>query len=135
VARKRKPAHRIRRARLDLAQLKVRLPEWVRSDLERAAKDAGHSMNTEIALRLSRSLVRDESNKTNKLLAQALVRSLDPGIVDEMMNIVRPVDAEHEEYVQKLLDRDAEAEGDAYMELLGDSQREGGSIPEEENSE
>lgn len=92
-------------------------------------------MNTEIALRLSRSLVRDESNKTNRLLAQALVRSLDPGIVDEMMNIVRPVDAEHEEYVQKLLDRDAEAAGDAHMELLGDLQREGGSIPEEENSE
>ena len=89
-------------------------------------------MNTEIVLRLSRSLARDESNKTNKLLAQALVRDLDPGIVDEMMNIVRHADYDEDEHVRELLERDAEAAGDAYAEHLVDLQREGG--PEEENS-
>ena len=90
-------------------------------------------MNTEIVLRLSRSL--SASDKTNKLIARVLVRDLDREIVDEMVNIVRPVNAEHEEYIQELLRREAEAAGDAHLELSAKMEREGGPMPDEEEPE
>ena len=65
-----------------LAQLKVRLPEPLRRDLERAAAYAGHSMNAEIVKRLTESF--HQFDKT-KLVAHALLRDLDDGVLEEMV--------------------------------------------------
>lgn len=91
MARKSK---RPKRTISSLAQLKVRLPEHLRIQLERAAKRSQHSMNAEIVKRLIESY--HNFDKT-KLIAQALVRDLDDSIVTEMVNIVRRIDAEEAE--------------------------------------
>ena len=67
----------------NVAQLKVRLPEPLRRDLERAAAGAGHSMNTEIVRRLSASF-KDYGRA--KLIAHALVKDLEEEILGEMMH-------------------------------------------------
>jgi hypothetical protein len=141
VARKRKSRVRIQRPPSQLVQLKVRLPEWLRRDLERAARDADRSMNSEILWRLRKSFIadegkRDEAKMTNKLIAQTLVEKLDDDIVNEMVDIVRRIEADDAEadawQEQERSDRAAEAAADAQSEELVDLQREGG--PEEENS-
>jgi hypothetical protein len=96
VARKRAPAVRMQRPPSQTVQLKLRLPEWMRRDLERTARDAARSMNSEILVRLRMSFVRTDfyEDKITKLLAQKLVESLDSGIVYEMVNIIRRDEAD-----------------------------------------
>jgi Arc-like DNA binding domain len=64
-----------------VAQLKVRLPEPLRRDLERAAAEAGHSMNTEIVRRLSESF---KNYGKAKLIADSLLKDLDQDVLLEM---------------------------------------------------
>ena len=70
----------------NVAQLKVRLPEPLRRDLERAAAGAGHSMNTEIVRRLSESF---KDYGRGVLIANALVKDLKEEILAEMMHKYR----------------------------------------------
>jgi hypothetical protein len=79
VARKRK-------RRQGRAQLKVRLPEALRREIETAAAKRGHSMNTEIVERL---LVFDATRDPNQLIAQALLDSLGDGIINHILAEVR----------------------------------------------
>jgi Arc-like DNA binding dprotein len=58
-------------AREKKVQLKVRLSDRLRYQLERAAARTGHSMNSEIVTRLFRSFRNDEDSAA--LLAKALV--------------------------------------------------------------
>jgi hypothetical protein len=67
----------------NVAQLKVRLPEPLRRDLERAAAGAGHSMNTEIVRRLSESF-KDYGRA--KFIANSLVNNLDDEVLLEMFS-------------------------------------------------
>ena len=110
----------VRRTLSQLAQLKVRLPEPLRRDLERAAARAGHSMNAEIVKRLTQSFV--ELDRT-KIIASALVTHLDDDIVNEMVNIFRRREVE-------IMGASFELERAA--ELTRDKAREGG--PDEEQS-
>ena len=50
------------RKKSDTVALKLRMKELLRAKIERAAKNAGVSMNTEIATRLSASLEKDAVN-------------------------------------------------------------------------
>jgi hypothetical protein len=75
VARKRK-------RRQGRAQLKVRLPEALRREIEAAAAQRGHSMNTEIVERL---LVFDKTRDAKKLVAQALLDTLDDEIIGHIV--------------------------------------------------
>jgi hypothetical protein len=47
----------------DTIKLQLRLPEYLRRQLERAADVHGESMNTEIVDRLKESFERDDANK------------------------------------------------------------------------
>ena len=67
-----------RRRRSGRAQLKVRLPEPLRREIEAAAAQRGHSMNTEIVERL---LVFDKTRDAKKLVAQALLDTLDDEVI------------------------------------------------------
>jgi hypothetical protein len=69
----------------DMVQLKVRLPETLRWQMEYAAKQNDRSMNAEIVARLSRSLRRDEDKIED--VAEALVAGLDDAIVDKVVEI------------------------------------------------
>jgi len=64
-----------------VAQLKVRLPEPLRRDLEGAAAEAGHSMNTEIVRRLTESF---KNYGRAKLIADSLLKYLDDEVLLEM---------------------------------------------------
>ena len=65
----------------NVAQLKVRLPEPLRRDLERAAARAVHSMNTEIVRRLTESF---KNYGRAKLIADSLLKDLDDEVLLEM---------------------------------------------------
>jgi hypothetical protein len=69
-----------------VAQVKVRLPEYIRWSLDREASKRGHSMNAEIVRRLRESLLVQD--KTTSVIAQALLNGLDSAIVDEMVDTV-----------------------------------------------
>ena len=77
---------RKRKRRQGRAQLKVRLPEALRREIETAAAKRGHSMNTEIVERL---LVFDATRDPNQLIAQALLDSLGDGIINHILAEVR----------------------------------------------
>jgi hypothetical protein len=64
-----------------LAELKLRLPEPLRADLEHAAARNKRSMNAEMVKRLSESF--QETNKT-QLIANALVKELDADVLAAM---------------------------------------------------
>jgi hypothetical protein len=68
-----------------IAQLKLRLPESLRRQIESAARISGHSMNTEIVRRLGDSF---RNYDTTHRLAVALLNDLDSKIVNEMVEIV-----------------------------------------------
>jgi Arc-like DNA binding domain len=110
------------------------MPEILRRDLERAAGANNHSMNQEIVSRLMKSFIGAED--TRKQIARALVRDLDDGIINEIVNISRRIDAEEAEaeaWQEQERDREAaEAAVDRLAEEAVDLQREGG--PEEEKS-
>src|SRR4051794_23320274 len=56
-------ARRMARKSTDTAHLNLRYPEGLRRRLERAAKDGGRSMNTEIVERLEQSFRREDFEK------------------------------------------------------------------------
>jgi Arc-like DNA binding domain len=74
-----------RRPRKSVAQIKVRLPELLRRDLEQAAKTHGQSMNVEMVQRLNASFQKMDAHK---LIAAALLDGLDDAVVEEMVNTV-----------------------------------------------
>jgi len=47
----------------DVVQLKVRMPEWLRADLEKAASKKGLSLNQEMVNRLAESFAIDRSDE------------------------------------------------------------------------
>jgi hypothetical protein len=64
------------------AQLKVRLPEALRREIEAAAAQRGHSMNTEIVERL---LLSDRTRDAKKLAARALLDNLDDEVIGHIV--------------------------------------------------
>ena len=93
MAQKKKRAKQVRRLPNDLAQLKVRLPEALRIQLEVAAKRGGHSMNAEIVKRLNNSF---REMHGPKLVAQALIRDLDDEILNEIVAALQRMRGEDE---------------------------------------
>jgi hypothetical protein len=89
------------RRTLNTAQLKVRLPEVLRRELESAAAKTGWSMNSEILERLGKSF--RATDPTQKIIATALLNNLDDDVVHEMVRI----------YMQ---DRGEEELGEAFRE-------------------
>jgi hypothetical protein len=132
VARKRK-SQKAKRSKSDIVFFNVRMPEWLRRDLERAAADNNRSMNTEIIRRLAQT---QEPNRA-KIIANALVHDLDGEIIEEIVNITRRIDADYAEAdawkEEERLDREAEEAADRDAGHLVDLRREGG--PEGEESE
>jgi len=74
MARKRKASRWSRRA-----QLKIRLPESIRLNLEREARRADRSLNAEVVWRLSESVSGDKD--PNAIAADAILNGLDERIV------------------------------------------------------
>jgi hypothetical protein len=82
MARKRKAAARWSRR----AQLKIRLPEPVRLNLERAARGADRSMNAEIVWRLTESV--SGSKDPYSIAAEAILNGLDQEIVTRIEDMI-----------------------------------------------
>jgi Arc-like DNA binding domain len=129
VARKRK-SQKSKRPKGGIVFFNVRMPEWLRRDLERVSAAHGRSMNTEIVGRLTQSF--SEKNN-NKIVASALVQHLDDEIINEIVNIARRIDQEDaaaDEAAawrdEERSEREAEDAGDAYAEHMRDVEREGG---------
>lgn len=75
-----------RQKRLDTTvQLKVRLPEWLRRQLERAAGAHNWSMNSEIVDRLGNSFVKGEGTAE---LARAVI-SAHPDVANTIWEILQ----------------------------------------------
>jgi hypothetical protein len=72
----------VARKRQGRAQLKVRLPEALRREIETAAAQRGHSMNTEIVERL---LLFDRTRDAKKLAARALLDNLDDEVIGHIV--------------------------------------------------
>jgi Arc-like DNA binding domain len=69
-----------------LAQVKVRLPELLRRELEREAARNEHSMNAEIVKRLHESFrVLDQT----MLIANAVLTGLDDAVVEKIEDILK----------------------------------------------
>ena len=68
------------------AQLKVRLPEDLRREIEHAAARANHSMNSEIVRRLT---LFSQSSDPTKHAARALLQGLDDQIVSHLVEEAR----------------------------------------------
>ena len=75
-----------RKRRQGRAQLKVRLPEDLRREIEHAAARAKHSMNTEIVRRLT---LFSQSSDPTKHAARALLQGLDHQIVSHLLEETR----------------------------------------------
>ena len=75
-----------RKRRQGRAQLKVRLPEDLRREIEHAAARANHSMNTEIVRRLT---LFSQSSDPTKHAARALLQGLDHQIVSHLLEETR----------------------------------------------
>jgi Arc-like DNA binding dprotein len=74
-------------------QLKVRLREFLRSRLERAAARNGRSMNSEIVERLNRSFHTDAD--ASNMIAEAIIDSY-PAVADRIEEIYEEVRAAEE---------------------------------------
>jgi len=81
MARKRKASRWSRRA-----QLKIRLPEPVRLNLERAARRADRSMNAEMVWRLTESVSGDKD--PHAIAAEAILNGLDEEIVTRIEDMI-----------------------------------------------
>ena len=81
MARKRKTSRWSRRA-----QLKIRLPEPVRLNLERAARRADRSMNAEMVWRLTESVSGDKDPYA--IAAEAILNGLDEQIVTKIEDMI-----------------------------------------------
>jgi hypothetical protein len=79
------------RGRDEIAQFKLRLPEWLRARLDRAAARNRQSMNIEMVERLGRSFQMDAAEQdapSLTLTAELVLRSLDPRVVAKMVEIL-----------------------------------------------
>jgi hypothetical protein len=76
------------------AQLKVRLPESLRFELERAADKADHSMNAEIVRRLHESIYGGQDPAG--MAAEAILNGLDQEIVTRIEDAILRANAEEE---------------------------------------
>jgi hypothetical protein len=70
----------------DLVKLNLRFPEALRRRLEREAEKSNHSLNSEIVQRLYGSF--DSSRDQTEMVARALLRDLDEGVVEKMIELV-----------------------------------------------
>jgi hypothetical protein len=71
--------------RARLAQVKVRLPELLRRELDREAARNEHSMNAEIVKRLQESF---RAIDQTSLIAKAVLDGLDDAVVDKIEHIL-----------------------------------------------
>ena len=101
-----------------LAQLKIRLPEWLRLRMEKAAADAGRSMNAEIVRRLTES-VQGDSRRNDRafIAAEAILSGVDKEIAKKMEEMI--------------LDAAAERAGDLYMSMQDKYEKEGGDTQDD----
>ena len=101
-----------------LAQLKIRLPEWLRLRMEKAAADAGRSMNAEIVRRLTES-VQGDSRRNDRafIAAEAILSGVDKEIAKQMEEMI--------------LDAAAERAGDLYMSMQDKYEKEGGDTQDD----
>jgi Arc-like DNA binding domain len=76
-----------------MAKLNLRFPEVLRRVLTREAKKHRRSLNSEIVERLYRSL-QGTSNDQSELIAQALLRDLDHGVLAKMYEAMKESDEE-----------------------------------------
>jgi hypothetical protein len=88
------------------AQLKIRLPEWLRRGIEKAAADADRSMNAEIVRRLSES-IRGQGDWAG-MAAEAILNGVDQEILTRMEEMI--------------LDAAAERAGDYYTSMHEEEQ-------------
>jgi hypothetical protein len=75
----------------ETVKLNLRLPEALRRVLTREAKRRRRSLNSEIVERLYHSL-RGLGDDPSELIAQALLRDLDPGVLDKMYASMKEAD-------------------------------------------
>jgi hypothetical protein len=84
----------------DTVHLKLRLPEHLRRQIEDAAKEAGHSMNTEISWRLTetfspsfkeyRSIVTKQRVDQRRLEEEIMKKIMtDPKVQDTFLTVIR----------------------------------------------
>jgi hypothetical protein len=71
----------------EIIQLKLRLPESLRRQIEDGARRSGRSMNSEIIHRLTTSF-RSELDKVN-LIAKTLLEGLDGEVVEAMIKMTQ----------------------------------------------
>jgi len=76
----------------DISQLKVRLPERLRRNIESEAATHDRSMNAEIVSRLERSFQKDEDRLQE--VAEVLLAGLDRALVERMLTIRLEQEAE-----------------------------------------
>jgi hypothetical protein len=86
------------------AELKLRLPEPLRLNLELAARRAGRSMNAEAVWRLSESVLGNRD--PHAIAAEAILNGLDQEIVEQIEDMILRANAEKE--VRALYRKDAE---------------------------
>jgi hypothetical protein len=72
----------------DTAHLNLRYPEALRRRLERAAKNGGRSMNTEIVERLEQSFRREDFEKLQDAMGLAFLKILQA--VDDVIRLLPP---------------------------------------------
>ena len=79
------------RKRRDTVKLNLRFPEALRRQLTREAKGHRRSLNSEIVERLYRSL-QGAGDDQSELIAQALLRDLNPDVLAEMYESMKESD-------------------------------------------
>src|SRR5262245_45833368 len=72
----------------DTAHLNLRYPEALRRRLERAAKNSGRSMNTEIVERLERSFRRKDFEKLQDAMNEGMLKVM--GVVADVSTHMPP---------------------------------------------
>jgi Arc-like DNA binding domain len=72
----------------DTAHLNLRYPEALRRRLERAAKNSGRSMNTEIVERLEQSFRREDFEKFQDAVNMGMLKVV--GVVADVTRHLRP---------------------------------------------
>jgi hypothetical protein len=98
-----------------IAQLKLRLPETLRQQLEKVARASGLSMNAEIVRRIDESF---RNYDTTHRLAVALLNDLDSKIVNEMVEIVLHDRARGEEQYEEFKRHEAAAPNEKYWDAF-----------------
>jgi hypothetical protein len=109
MARRKKSVARMHQ----LAQLKIRLPEWLRFKLEREAADADRSMNAEIVRRLASSVQGGGQHNWAGVVAEAIWNGLDPEIAKRLEDIVLSAAGESAADLMSMYSEEENAQDDA----------------------